>query len=786
MPVELRYYELLGIAPSATADDVRKAYRKQSLKWHPDKNPGQRELAEEKFKLLAEAYSVLSDVEMRARYDKYGEDGLKRGFQEPSASGPQYSSGHHHAQGGGQGFRFRSADDIFRDFFGGRDPFSSMFMESVFADHFADPFFSQHSGATGMRAAAEQHIPIERERRPYAGGGGMTTMSASSGAAGGFGFHSMFGGGGAGGGFPSMMFSSFGGSGMPATGSFSFVSSSTVGGEGGLRGASGPSTRTSIQIVNGMKVQTTEENDGRGNITVTKVFPDGSKEVTVNGVPRRTEAPPRKPVEDGRQHSHALPRSGSYARQPSPSPASSAHARGGGGHKHVSSDDESVVEVEIVDVDDSNDSESLPPPSPAKPQPVPPLQQQQQQQQPRPAKPNVEKTRPSPVHKVHSPPMSEPLPKRRDAEARKDKAAPSDYYAAPLPAAYQPSAYQPPAQQPPAQQPHAQRVPAAAPPPAAAQPSTRGPTMAAAAPRNEAEDMLAQARSRLKAASGAAPPPPRQQPTPSSAASHGSGFKEVLKATGASLLKARPKMSRSSSASKAGPQPQSQPAGSRTFGPVHRPGPASDLKPPVMSAAEHKAGAYGEQRYYEPNANSAQYTGREGAGPTRSAGGAETAAGIPPLPPQQQQRQQPQVATGLSSPGHKQPRSRDRMRSTLHHNNFSAMGLDTKQYADQHHLAAGSLASPPPLPQQPLDPRNATPGYAQYQHYQPAQLSPQQQGPGASHYYGQATYVDPASPHSAAQASYVSPLATANSADGSHHYQQQQQQSANIYSGQPL
>ncbi|KAJ2004214.1 DnaJ sub B member 6, partial [Coemansia sp. S85] len=109
MPVELRYYELLGIEPSATADDVKKAYRKQSLRWHPDKNPGQRELAEEKFKLMAEAYSVLSDVEMRERYDKYGEDGLKRGFQPPSASGNSYSSGHHAHSSAGQGapgFRF--------------------------------------------------------------------------------------------------------------------------------------------------------------------------------------------------------------------------------------------------------------------------------------------------------------------------------------------------------------------------------------------------------------------------------------------------------------------------------------------------------------------------------------------------------------------------------------------------------------------------------------------------------------------------------------------------------
>ncbi|KAJ2881707.1 DnaJ sub B member 6 [Coemansia aciculifera] len=762
MPVELRYYELLGIAPSATADDVKKAYRKQSLKWHPDKNPGQREVAEEKFKLLAEAYSVLSDVEMRERYDKYGEDGLKRGFQPPSASGNNYSSGHHaHGNGGasqgGAGFRFRSADDIFRDFFGGRDPFSSMFMESVFADPFADPFFSQHSGSSGLRAAAEQHVPIERERRPYAGGGGMTTTSGPS--AGGFGFHSMFGG--PGGGFPSMMFSSFGGSGMPATGSFSFVSSSTIGGDGGLRGATGPSTRTSIQVVNGVKIQTTEENDGQGNVTVTKVSPDGYKEVTVNGVPQNsspTRESARKPVEDGRHRSYARPLSDSYARQPSPPPVSSTYgsaARGGAGQKHEATDDESVVEVEIVEVEDSSDSDFLPPPQPPQPQS---------------SKPSAERAR-APVHKVHSPPTAEPLPKRRDPEVRKDKAAPSEHYSVPLSAAgaatAAATAYQPAAPAPS----RTTYVPREAP---AAQPSTRLPTQTPAAARNEAEDMLAQARNRLKSASGAAPPPQPQQKS-STTSSHGSGFKDVLKATGASLLKARPKMNRSSSSTKAGPQPQAQQARSKTFGPVHRPDPINGVKPQVMSAAEHKAGAYGEQQYYEPVAS------RADAGAARPSGGAETVASIPSLPSQQQQSRM--ATTGLSTPGHKQPRSRDRMRSTLHHNNFSAAGMDTKQYAGQHNLAAGSLSSPPPLPQQPLDPRTAAPGYAQYQYYQPQQS--QQQGPAASHYYGQAMYVDPSSPH-AAQTSYVTPPMTANSADGGYHYQQQQQSANKGYSGQPL
>ena len=69
------YYKILGIAKGASEDDVRKAYRKMALKFHPDKNKSAG--AEEKFKEIAEAYEVLSDKRKRDVYDKYGEDGLK-------------------------------------------------------------------------------------------------------------------------------------------------------------------------------------------------------------------------------------------------------------------------------------------------------------------------------------------------------------------------------------------------------------------------------------------------------------------------------------------------------------------------------------------------------------------------------------------------------------------------------------------------------------------------------------------------------------------------------------
>ena len=69
------YYEVLGVAKNATKDEIKKAYRKLAIKYHPDKNPGDKE-AEEKFKEAAEAYDVLSDDTKRQRYDQFGHAGV--------------------------------------------------------------------------------------------------------------------------------------------------------------------------------------------------------------------------------------------------------------------------------------------------------------------------------------------------------------------------------------------------------------------------------------------------------------------------------------------------------------------------------------------------------------------------------------------------------------------------------------------------------------------------------------------------------------------------------------
>ena len=73
------YYEVLGVDKSASEDEIKKAYRKITIKYHPDRNTGNKE-AEEKFKEAAEAYEVLHDAQKRQQYDQFGFDGPQGGF----------------------------------------------------------------------------------------------------------------------------------------------------------------------------------------------------------------------------------------------------------------------------------------------------------------------------------------------------------------------------------------------------------------------------------------------------------------------------------------------------------------------------------------------------------------------------------------------------------------------------------------------------------------------------------------------------------------------------------
>ena len=75
MATKRDYYEVLGVQRGASADEIKKAYRKAAIQYHPDKNPGDKE-AEEKFKEAAEAYDVLSNPDKKARYDQFGHEGM--------------------------------------------------------------------------------------------------------------------------------------------------------------------------------------------------------------------------------------------------------------------------------------------------------------------------------------------------------------------------------------------------------------------------------------------------------------------------------------------------------------------------------------------------------------------------------------------------------------------------------------------------------------------------------------------------------------------------------------
>jgi len=138
------YYAILGVSRNADEKELKSAYRKLALKWHPDRNPDSKEMAEEKFKEIAEAYEVLSDSNKRAVYDQYGEEGLKGGI--PSGAG-----GAGGGFRGGTSFHFSNADDIFRQFFGAKSPFDSMFNAGFDEgdDGFQSSFGFGHPGAGG-------------------------------------------------------------------------------------------------------------------------------------------------------------------------------------------------------------------------------------------------------------------------------------------------------------------------------------------------------------------------------------------------------------------------------------------------------------------------------------------------------------------------------------------------------------------------------------------------------------------------------------------------------------
>lgn len=109
------YYEVLGVAKTASADEIKKAYRKIALQYHPDRNPGDKD-AEEKFKEAAEAYDVLSNTDKRAQYDRFGHAGMNGGG---GFGGGGFGGGGMRMEDIFQNFGDIFGDEMFGSFFGG-------------------------------------------------------------------------------------------------------------------------------------------------------------------------------------------------------------------------------------------------------------------------------------------------------------------------------------------------------------------------------------------------------------------------------------------------------------------------------------------------------------------------------------------------------------------------------------------------------------------------------------------------------------------------------------------
>lgn len=141
MAAKSDYYDILGVSKTATAEELKKAYRKQALEWHPDRHKDDKEAAERRFKEINEAYQVLSDSQKRQAYDQFGHSafspgggasGAYPGGGNPFAGGQSGQWGPftytYSSRGGGNpaaGYDFEDPFEIFEQFFGGASPFGA-------------------------------------------------------------------------------------------------------------------------------------------------------------------------------------------------------------------------------------------------------------------------------------------------------------------------------------------------------------------------------------------------------------------------------------------------------------------------------------------------------------------------------------------------------------------------------------------------------------------------------------------------------------------------------------
>ncbi|KAL4705150.1 hypothetical protein ACJJTC_018721 [Scirpophaga incertulas] len=230
------FYRILGVTRTATDAEIKKAYRKLALKWHPDKNPDNADEANRRFKEISEAYEVLSDERKRRMYDQYGKEGVN------SSRGRRFAADDYDDfVYAGFPFTFRDPEEVFREFFG-----------SGFGDPFSDMNGHGHRHGHGRRSHP------------------TTSLTSSLFSPFGFGMH----------GLEDIFAHAHPPNGNEFT-SFSTFNSSLAGpGSANMR-----STTTTTRIVNGKKI-TTKKVSENGRETVMSYENGVLKSKTVNGVPQ--------------------------------------------------------------------------------------------------------------------------------------------------------------------------------------------------------------------------------------------------------------------------------------------------------------------------------------------------------------------------------------------------------------------------------------------------------------------------------------------------------------------
>lgn len=150
------YYEVLGVDKKASADEIKKAFRKMAKKYHPDAHPGDKS-AEDKFKEANEAYEVLGDSEKRKKYDQFGKEGqFSNGADfDPSKYGFD-SGGRYEYSTEGSGF-----SDFFNMFFGGGDPFGAFGKGNIFNGNRGKKGFSRNMKTKGQDMETQFQVSLE-------------------------------------------------------------------------------------------------------------------------------------------------------------------------------------------------------------------------------------------------------------------------------------------------------------------------------------------------------------------------------------------------------------------------------------------------------------------------------------------------------------------------------------------------------------------------------------------------------------------------------------------------